>query len=118
MSLEKGLTPREVAEKFYGAIVAGDTETFNDAVKNFYRVQMERARGTSPEFWWESGRRYAEEYGVSWEFHGVREETEAKVVLWFKRLNADGSQRGSPVPIHLIADPDDDGEWRVETATV
>jgi hypothetical protein len=118
MSLDKGLTPKEVAEKFYGAIVAGDVETFKDTVKEFYRVQMERARGASPEFWWESGRRYAEEYGVTWTFHGVREENKTEVVLWFKRLNADGSQRGSLVPIHLIPDPDDDGEWRVETATV
>jgi hypothetical protein len=115
MPLETGSSPREVAEEFYEAIVAGDIERFKAALTGADREQMERVRGTSPEFWWESGRRYAEEYGVTWEFHGVREETDDKVSLWFKRLNADGTQRGSPVPIHLVRD---EGEWRIETASI
>lgn len=115
MSLGKGLSPREVAEEFYAAIAAGDEERFKAALTTADREQMNRVRGTSPEFWWDSGRRYAEEYGVTWEFDGVREETDDKVVLWFKRLNADGTQRGSPVPIHLVLD---EGEWRIETASI
>lgn len=115
MPLEQGGSPREVAEEFYEAIAAGDIERFKAALTTADREQMERVRGTSPEFWWESGRRYAEEYGVTWEFHGVREETDDKVILWFKRLNADGTQRGSPVPTHLVRD---EGEWRIETASV
>jgi hypothetical protein len=118
VTLEKGLSPREVADKFYESIVARDIDRFKVTLKKTDREQMERVRGTSPEFWWESGRRYVENYSVTWEFHAIREEGEDTVVLWFKRLNADGTQRGSVVPIHLTRDKDDGGEWRVEVATL
>ena len=113
--MEKGGSPREVAEEFYEAIAAGDIERFKAALITADREKMERARGTSPEFWWESECRYAEVYGVTWEFHGVRAETDDKVILRFKRPNADGTQRGSPVPIHLVRD---EGERRIGTASV
>jgi hypothetical protein len=114
--LAAGASPRAVADEFYEALVAGDDERFKATVKKLYREQMERARGASPEFWWESGRRYVEEYGVRWEFDRTAEEEADHVKLFYRRLQADGSQRGSPLPIHLVVD--DDGEWRVDVASV
>jgi len=115
-ALAAGSTPREVADEFYAALVAGDMERFKATVKAHYRQQMERARGASPEFWWEAGRRYVEEYGVRWEYERTDQEEPAHVKLFYRRIQADGSQRGSPLPIHLITD--DDGEWRVDVASV
>jgi hypothetical protein len=115
-ALKPGASPVEVADEFYAALVAGDMERFKATVKAQYRQQMERARGASPEFWWESGRRYVEEYGVRWEYDHTAEEEADHVKLFYKRIQADGSQRGSPLPIHLVVD--DDGEWRVDVASV
>jgi len=117
MVLEPGLTPEEVAELFYKAIESNDFERYKETIISFYREQLEKdIRGTNPEFWWDSGRRYVEEYGVSWHFHEVSVQNDNYAKLFFKRIQGDGSQRGMPLPIHLEVDID--GEWRVKTATV
>ncbi len=67
---------------------------------------MADKRGSSPDFWLQTGRRYATEYGVTYRFRRVdREEPEYRK-LFFDRLNADGSPRGRPVPIHLALEKD------------
>jgi hypothetical protein len=115
--LEKGLNSVEIAEIFYNAIEEDDFETFKETVKKQYREQLDKKiRGTSPEFWWNSGRKYVEEYGVRWEFHEVAEESPDKAKLFFVRIQKDGTQRGLPLPVHLIVDVD--GEWRVDVASV
>lgn len=117
MAINSGLLPREVAEIFYNSIEENDFERFKETVLAHYRAQLEKnIRGVSPEFWWNSGRKYVEEFGVRWEFHEVGHESDEKVKLFFKRIQEDGSQRGMPVPIHLRVD--EDGEWRVDVATV
>lgn len=117
MTLKNGLTPQEVAEIFYKAIEEDNFETFKEAVIARYREQLNnKVRGVSPEFWWNAGRKYVEEFGVNWEFHELAQKSDERVKLFFVRIEEDGSQRGMPLPIHLIVD--EDGEWRVETATV
>ena len=61
-------------------------------------------RGSSPHFWWKTGRRYVVKYGVHYEFYRIdlNQSTETRVKMFFKRLNPDGTPRGNPVPIRLV----------------
>ncbi|RLE65188.1 MAG: hypothetical protein DRJ38_04195 [Thermoprotei archaeon] len=56
------------------------------------------------------------EYGVRYEFYKIdlNQSTETRVKIFFKRLNPDGTPRGSPVPIRLVKE---NGKWRVIQAS-
>jgi len=114
----KGAEPEEVASLFYDSMVEGDLDLWRETLTREHRESMD-VKGATPWFWWTTGRRYVESYGVRWQIHlGERrgDEAEGRIKLFFKRLNPDGSGRGMPVPITLVRDVD--GEWRVESATV
>ncbi|MCP4231111.1 MAG: hypothetical protein GY771_13310 [bacterium] len=116
MTLKKGASPQEVAAYLYKAIENDDFGAFKEAILKRYREQFEKnVRGISPEFWWDSGRRYVTDYGVSWHFDRIDSEDEKHAKLFFQRKHPDGSNRGRPVPVHVVID--EDGEWRVQTAT-
>ena len=106
-------SPQQVAELHYQAIVQGDRELWLATLTAEYRAMADR-RGSTPDFWWQTGRRYATQYGVTYRFQRVDQEEPDRVKLFFYRLNADGSQRGMPVPIHLVKEEDG---WRVEMVT-
>lgn len=109
----EGLSAREVAELHYKAIADGDRTLWVATLCQRNR-QMADRRGSSPEFWWETGRVYATRYGVYYCFRQVGIEEPDYEKLFFDRLNADGSRRGRPVPIHMVLEGD---TWGVKTAS-
>ena len=112
MSIPKGLSAIEVAKLHYD-LLSKSKEEWAETIKEFLRKQFLTARGSSPEFWYNAGRKMVEK-GVHYEFDHVDTEEENYVKLFFKRIDKDGKQMGLPVPIHLIKE---NGEWRVEMAS-
>jgi len=106
----EGLSAREVAELHYGAIADGNRTLWVATLSERNREMADR-RGSSPDFWWDTGRRYATRYGVRYRFRQVGIEEPDYQKIFFDRLNADGSRRGRPVPIHMILEND---VWRVK----
>jgi hypothetical protein len=68
---------------------------------------------SSIQFWWSTGRRYVTSYGVRWEYHHIEGQPKGYKVF-FRRIQADGSQRGSPVPCTVRSE---NGRWLVYTST-
>ena len=110
-SLVPDLSPREVAETHYRAVCAGNRELWVATLVARSR-QMAGRRGGTPEFWWDAGRRYATEFGVTYHFEREDQMQADYCKLFFQRRHPDGSPRGRPVPIHLVRE---DGAWRVQT---
>jgi|Deesub1362A_J573_1020465.scaffolds.fasta_scaffold02086_4 hypothetical protein len=106
-------SPRQVAELHYRSIVEGDHSLWIETLSGENRAIAGR-KGSSPDFWWKTGRHYATKYGVTYRFQRVEYEEPNRCKLFFLRLNPDGSQRGSPVPIHLVREEEG---WRVEIAS-
>ena len=109
----EGLSAREVAELHYKTIFEGHRAAWVATLSERNREMADR-RGSSPDFWWDTGRRYATRYGVHYLFRQVGIEEPDYQKIFFDRLNADESRRGRPVPIHMVLE--DDG-WRVKTAS-
>ncbi|MBN1262140.1 MAG: NUDIX hydrolase [Anaerolineae bacterium] len=103
----------QVAQAHYDAIAAGDRERWIATLNAQNRAMADR-RGSSPDFWWSSGRRYAEEYGVTYHFHHTEPQDGSRIKLFFERRHPDGTRRGQPVPIHLEREGAD---WRVRIAS-
>lgn len=111
--LPQGSSAEEVSSTHYRALVEGDHDLWRATLKTSYRKAAE-VRGSMPHTWWEAGRRMVEGHGVTYELERVAEAADTEKKLFFYRLNSDGSQRGRPVPIHLVLE---DGEWRVNVAS-
>lgn len=111
--LPRDASSSEVAAMHYRALAGDDRELWVLTLKALYREMADR-RGSTPHTWWQAGRTMTGEHGVTYEFERVDQQDEERCKLFFKRLNADGSQRGQPVPIHLIREA---GEWRVNIAS-
>lgn len=106
-------SPREVAEIHYRALVEGNWDLWGATLTADNRAAASR-RGSSPSFWWDTGRRYVTEYGVTYRFNRSEGIDETHVKLFFDRLGPDGTPRGMPVPIHLVLE---DERWRVSIAS-
>jgi hypothetical protein len=102
-----------VASIHYRALVENDHELWLATLRERYR-QSGDVRGSTPHTWWNAGRQMVDRHGVTYEFERVDKETETECKLFFKRFNADGSQRGRPVPIQLFVE---EGEWRVKVVS-
>jgi ADP-ribose pyrophosphatase len=100
-------------EAHYAALIRGDHPGWV-ATLTAHNREMAPRRGSSPDFWWQTGRRYVEEHGVTYAFARVDQLDEERAKLFFHRFNADGTPRGRPVPLHLRREA---GAWRVETAS-
>jgi len=100
-----------VAEAHYGALFADNRALWVQTLDARSR-QMADRRGAMPEHWWTSGRRYATQFGVTYHFERQDIVEDDYCKLFFVRRHPDGSQRGRPLPIHLVLE--DDG-WRVRT---
>ena len=111
--LPAGATATEVAGAHYRALVEGDRELWLATLRERYR-QSSDVRGSTPDTWWNAGRQMVDRHGVTYEFERVDNATESEQKLFFKRFNADGSQRGRPVPIQLFVEA---GEWRVKVVS-
>ncbi|HDI31921.1 MAG TPA: hypothetical protein ENF80_03790 [Thermofilum sp.] len=105
----------EVASNHYRFLQEGKYEEWLSTLTKDLR-ETASVRGSSPDFWWRTGRRYVTAYGVRYEYYKVDERLSraTKVKIFFKRLNPDGTLRGSPVPIWLIKENE---EWKVFQAS-
>ncbi len=105
----------KVAQLHYDLLQQDDIEKWAETLtEENKRRALNRMRGESPDFWWDTGRKYWEKYGVYYKFLRVDREEPDYCKLFFTRYNRDGSQRGSPVPIHLRKEG---GKWKVEQAS-
>jgi len=111
--LPSNASPRAIAQIHYDAVVSNNKDQWLETLTSNNR-RIYNTKGSSPYFWWETGRKYAEKYGVYYTFLKVGEKSERRVKLFFTRHNKDGSQRGMPVPITLVLE---NGEWRVDQAS-
>ena len=111
--LPRKASPRAIAQIHYDSVVSNDKNLWLKTL-TANNKKLSDTKGSSPYFWWETGRKYAEKYGVYYTFLRVAEESERRVKLFFTRHNKDGSQRGMPVPITLVLE---NGEWRVDQAS-
>jgi len=101
----------EVAKNHYYFLEKDDYEKWLETLtKDLQRSAS--IRGSSPYFWWNTGRRYVTEYGIHYEFYKIDldQSNDRRVKIFFKRLNPDGTLRGMPVPIRLVLEDD---EWKV-----
>lgn len=108
--------PKEIAIRCYELLQKGDRNAWVKTL-SLYLQEKADAEGSSAYFWWKTGRHYIEDYGVSYEF--LKEDKTPypnTKKFFFKRKNADGSDRGSPVPCTIRID--DDGVWRVDQQSV
>jgi hypothetical protein len=108
--------PKEIAIKAYELLQKGDHKGWAKTLSLYLQEKVD-VKGSTASFWWSTGRHYIEDYGVYYKFHkeGKAEFPNLRK-FFFKRKNADGSDRGSPVPCTVRID--DDGVWRVEQQSV
>ena len=107
------MSAEEIATLHYELLLEGNKEEWAKTIKTSIRHRVDD-RGASPFYWWTTGRRYKEQYGYSYTFKlkDERQSSEKHIKLFFHRLNKEGNKQGQ-VPIHLIKDEEDNGEWRV-----
>ncbi|GEM_PF-1195676 len=103
---------KEVAIRHYKLLENGDYEGWRSTLLLWLQGVAGQS-GSSPSFWWSTGRKYVDELGIRYEY--LKEEKlpypNARK-FFFKRKNRDGSDRGMPVP--CLVRLDEDGAWRVE----
>ncbi|MBS7288580.1 MAG: hypothetical protein KIH01_07520 [Candidatus Freyarchaeota archaeon] len=101
-----------IAIRHYELLEKGDYEGWRSTLLLHLQATADRS-GSSPSFWWNTGRKYVDELGIRYKY--LREEKlpypNARKFL-FKRKNPDGSDRGMPVPCLVTLDKD--SVWRVE----
>jgi len=103
---------KKIAILHYELLEKGDYEGWRGTLLKWLQSVADRS-GSSPSFWWSTGRKYVDQLGIRYEY--LKEEKlpypNARK-FFFKRLNPDGSERGMPVPCFVRLD--EDGVWRVE----
>lgn len=115
MSADTG-EPMEMAIRCYELLRKGDHSAWVKTL-SLYLQEKADVNGSNAYFWWKTGRHYVEDYGVYYEF--LKEDKTPYPntrKFFFKRKNADGSDRGLPVPCTLRID--NDGVWRVDQQSV
>ncbi|MHA1608099.1 MAG: hypothetical protein ACTSWP_11325 [Candidatus Freyarchaeota archaeon] len=106
---------KEVAIRHYELLQKGDYEGWVSTLCLWLQEVAGRS-GSSPYFWWKTGRHYVEDYGVYYEYYKEGKSSFPNTrKFFFKRKNPDGSDRGMPVPITVKLD--EDGVWRVDQAS-
>ena len=105
---------KAVAIRHYKALMENDYETWRETLVDYIKEKAD-VKGSSAYFWWTTGRKYVEKYGVYYTFYreaSVDDPNRRK--FFFKRKNPDGTDRGMPVPIVLVKEND---QWKVESAS-
>ncbi|NHJ03547.1 MAG: hypothetical protein EAX90_01900 [Candidatus Heimdallarchaeota archaeon] len=115
--VKQGMSAKEIATLHYELLLEGNKEEWIKTIKKSLQSRIDD-RGASPYYWWKTGRRYKEQYGYSYTYKlkDERQSSENHIKLFFHRLNKEGNQQGQ-VPIHLIKDEEEDGEWRVDVSS-
>lgn len=117
--VKPGMSPEEVATLHYNLLMEDNRDEWLKTMRKFHQERAD-SYGSSPHFYWKTGRKYVDELGYSYAFKhkDEKQSTDKKVKLFFHRLNKEGKKQGAgPVPIHVVKDKDDSDEWRVDVAT-
>lgn len=115
--VEPGMDPKEIAILHYELLIENNYDEWLKTINTTDRNQA-GSYGSSPYFWWDTGRRYVEKYGYQYKFKNVASEDENRVKFFFHRLDKNGKPQGTgQVPIHVIRDEEDNNEWRVEVSS-
>ena len=117
--VKAGMKPEEIAILHYELLMDDNKEEWLKTFRKFHQGQADR-HGSSPDLYWRTVRRYVTELGYSYKFKNKDEKQsdDRHVKLFFTRLNKEGKPQGAgPVPIHLVKDPEDNDEWRVDVTT-
>ena len=109
-SIPKGASPRKVGEMHYEAAMKGDKETWEAT------LTKRNQTGRMYRHYWEVAEQRAS-IGCYYEYLKDDRVSDDRAKIFFKRFNADGSQRGRPVPLTLKRDKDQGDEWRVHVAS-
>ncbi|MDQ7778976.1 MAG: hypothetical protein RDV41_04620 [Planctomycetota bacterium] len=112
----QGGTAEEIAALHYEALKQGDKDIWAKTLTKSNSDSL-AVKGGAATFWWDTGRRYVQSYGVYYQYKTTESFSPPaadKTKLFFYRRQADGSERGMPVPIRLIIE---NGLWRVEQAS-
>ena len=104
---------KRVAQRHYDLLQQDDMAKWVDTL-TMENKKVVLTKGSSPSMWWDLGRRYFEQYGVHYKFNRVDWQKQDYCKLFFTKYNANGSERGMPVPIHMRKV---DNKWKVEQAS-
>ena len=106
--------PKAVAELHYKML---EENNFDGWVATLTQEKQQAANvsGSSPYYWWTTGRRYVDQHGYRYKFHHEDKTGDPNRKKYFFSRLKDGKPSGMPVPIHVIKDVD--GTWKVDQAS-
>ncbi len=119
MSVKPGMSAKEVATLHYKLMMENKYEQWLKTIRKNLRDQEDKY-GSSPYFWWDTGRKRVDKQKMSYKFKNedTRFRTDKRVKFFFHRLDKDGKPSGSgQVPITLVKDEQDNDEWRVDVSS-
>nr|MDO8079583.1 hypothetical protein [Candidatus Freyarchaeota archaeon] len=119
MSVKPGMSAKEVAILHYKLMMENNKKEWLKTIRKRLRDQAEKY-GSSPYFWWDTGRKRVDEQKMSYTFKNedTKSKTERRVKFFFNRLDKDGKPSGTgQVPIILVKDEEDKDEWRVDVSS-
>ena len=110
---------KEIAILHYKLLMENNKEEWTKTLRPFDQNQVD-IYGSSPYFWWITGRRMVEKAKNTYSFkefdEGASDDEYKK--FWFNRLDKDGKPAGSgKVPIVLMKNQETDNEWRVSVSS-
>ncbi len=119
MTVKPGMSPQEIAQLFYKLIEKQDRDAWLKTFSKFHQGRADQY-GSSPDLYWRAAQKMQTKYGYVYHYLPEKDQqiNDEYWKIWFQRVNRDGEQSGSPLPIHIRRDKDSGGEFRVDTATV
>ena len=110
--VKPGLGPKEIAILHYQLLMDNNKEEWLKTVK---KIKL----GISAKNWWSTGRKYIErnEWTYKFRHEDKRFHEDDRRKFFFYKFDKDGNEPGSPVPIIIEKDPDDNNEWRVDVSS-
>ena len=118
-TVQQGMGPEEIATLHYKFLMENNRKEWLKTFRKYHQNQADKY-GSSPDFYWRTGRKYVDELGYTYEFKNKDEKQsdDKHVKLFFYRYNKEGEVQGAgPVPIHVVKDEDEGNEWRIDVAT-
>ncbi len=119
MSVKRGMTAKQIAVLHYQLLMKDKKTQWLKTIRKRLQDQAERY-GSSPYFWWKTGRKRVDEQKFQYKYKNKDERYSTKdhIKFFFHRLDEKGKPAGTgQVPIHVIRDPDDSNEWRVDVSS-
>lgn len=119
MAVNPGMKAKEIAVLHYQLLMENNYDEWLKTIKTILRKKA-HLKGSSPYYWWRTGRKMVDEKGMSYKFKNEDERfgAENRKKFFFYRLDKEGKESGSgQVPITIIKDSEEDDEWRVDVSS-